>query len=189
LDEEHDNFYADGRQFDMLLHDNQELQLGEMTIQVLSTPGHTPACISLQIGDAVFTGDTLFLPDMGTARCDFPGGSVDQLYNSITSRLYTLPDTTRVFVGHDYAPNGRAVAFESTIGESKRTNIQLKADTTLDEFGQFRRARDASLPAPRLILPSLQVNLRNGELPPVESNGVAYLKLPINVIGANKLQK
>lgn len=184
LNAENDNFFPDGRQFDMLLKDNEEFLLGETIIKVMSTPGHTPACISLLIGDAVFTGDTLFMPDMGTARCDFPGGSVDQLYHSIHSRLYELPDTTRVFVGHDYAPGGREIAFESTIGQSKTSNIQMKADTSLEDFGQFRRARDASLKAPRLIIPSLQVNLRNGELPPAESNGVVYLKMPMNVIGS-----
>lgn len=182
LDPVKDKFVPDGSQFDMLLKDNQELVLGSLTIRVLHTPGHTPACISLVIGDAVFTGDTLFMPDMGTARCDFPGGSVDQLYQSI-QRLYgELPDEMRVFVGHDYAPGGREIAWETTIGESKAHNKQLQTNTTLEQFGGFRRARDAELKAPKLIMPSLQVNLRNGALPPADDNGTVYLKLPLNVI-------
>ena len=170
----------------MLLKDNQIFMLGKSQVKVLYTPGHTPACISLVVGNAVFTGDTLFMPDMGTARCDFPGGSVDQLYKSI-QRLYNeLPDDTRVFVGHDYAPDGREVAWETTIGTSKSTNKQIKADTTLEDFGVFRRARDAQLMAPKLIIPALQVNLRNGSMPPPEDNGTVYLKVPMNVIGGDK---
>ena len=183
LDAQKDNFKPDGSQFDMLLQDNQEFVLGNETpVNVLHTPGHTPACVSLVVGDAVYTGDTLFMPDFGTARCDFPGGSVDQLYHSI-QRLYELPDSTRVFVGHDYAPGGRDYAWETTIGESKQKNRQLKAETSLDEFGKFRRERDAKLNAPKLIIPSLQVNLRNGAMPPAEDNGTVYLKIPMNVIG------
>jgi glyoxylase-like metal-dependent hydrolase (beta-lactamase superfamily II) len=183
LDAEKDQFVPDGSQFHMLLNDGQILMLGNMEVKIMHTPGHTPACISLVVGDAVFTGDTLFMPDMGTARCDFPGGSVDQLYASI-QRLYNeLPDSTRVFVGHDYAPNGREFAWETTIGESKATNKQLQAQTTLEEFGVFRRNRDAELKAPKLIIPSLQVNLRNGAMPPAEDNGTVYLKVPVNVIG------
>uniref|UniRef100_A0A7S3L973 Metallo-beta-lactamase domain-containing protein n=1 Tax=Amphora coffeiformis TaxID=265554 RepID=A0A7S3L973_9STRA len=185
LDGEKDNFMPDGSQFDLLLKDNSEFMLGETSVKVLHTPGHTPACISLVVGDCVFTGDTLFMPDMGTARCDFPGGSVDQLFNSI-QRLYELPDETRVFVGHDYAPGGRPIAWESTIGESKANNKQIKAETTLEEFSVFRKARDAQLAAPKLIIPSLQVNLRNGVMPAAESNGTVYLKVPINVVGGNK---
>lgn len=186
LDPIKDEFVPDGSQFDMLLKDNQELTLGSLTIRAMHTPGHTPACISLVIGDAVFTGDTLFMPDMGTARCDFPGGSVDELYHSI-QRLYgELPDETRVFVGHDYAPGGRELAWETTIGESKVHNKQLKAKTTLEEFGGFRRTRDAHLKAPKLIVPSLQVNLRNGAFPPAEENGTVYLKVPLNVIGGSQ---
>lgn len=186
LDAKKDNFEPDGSQFDVLLKDNAEFLLGGTPVKVLHTPGHTPACISLVIGDAVFTGDTLFMPDMGTARCDFPGGSVDQMYNSIQRLYESLPDSTRVFVGHDYSPGGREIAWESTIGKSKTSNKQLKIETTLDEFGKFRRARDAQLNAPRLIIPSLQVNLRNGTFPPPEENGTVYLKMPLNVIGGNK---
>jgi glyoxylase-like metal-dependent hydrolase (beta-lactamase superfamily II) len=177
-----DNFEPDGTQFELLLQDGQELDLGSLKIKILYTPGHTPACVSLVIGDAVFTGDTLFMPDMGTARCDFPAGSVENLYNSI-QRLYELPDETRVFVGHDYAPGGREIAWETTIGQSKESNKQIKANTPLEEFSEFRKARDAKLNPPRLILPSLQINLRNGALPPEESNGISYLKLPLNVLG------
>lgn len=184
LDGERDNFKADGSQFDLLLEDEEEILLGSTPVKAYHTPGHTPACICLVIGDAVFTGDTLFMPDFGTARCDFPGGSVEDLYNSIQRLYRTLPDSTRVFVGHDYAPNGRPIAFETTIGESKKNNKQLKAETTLEEFASFRRARDAQLKAPKLIVPSLQVNLRNGAMPPAEENGTVYLKMPLNVIGA-----
>ena len=176
LNTKEDNFEADGHQFEMLLKDEQELELGNLKIKVLYTPGHTPACVSLVIGDAVFTGDTLFMPDMGTARCDFPAGSVEGLYRSI-QRLYKLPDDTRVFVGHDYAPGGREYTWETTIGESKAFNKQIKANTPLEEFSEFRKARDASLNPPKLILPSLQINLRNGAMPPEEDNGVSYLKL------------
>mmetsp|Transcript_22185 Transcript_22185/g.62452 ORF Transcript_22185/g.62452 Transcript_22185/m.62452 type:complete len:299 (-) Transcript_22185:117-1013(-) len=183
LDAEKDNFLPDGSQFDMLLKDEQVLMLGKSQVKILYTPGHTPACISLVVGDAVFTGDTLFMPDMGTARCDFPGGSVDQLYGSIQRLYKELSDNTRVFVGHDYAPGGRELAWETTIGESKSTNKQIKADTSLEEFGDFRRARDAQLKPPRLIIPALQVNLRNGSMPPAEDNGTVYLKVPMNVLG------
>jgi glyoxylase-like metal-dependent hydrolase (beta-lactamase superfamily II) len=186
LDPKRDNFVPDGSQFDVLLKDEQVIMLGKSQVKILYTPGHTPACISLVVGDAVFTGDTLFMPDFGTARCDFPGGSVDQLYQSI-QRLYgELSDETRVFVGHDYAPGGREIKWETTIGASKATNKQLKAGTTLEEFGTFRRARDAQLKAPKLIIPSLQVNLRNGAMPPAEDNGIVYLKVPMNVLGASK---
>ena len=184
LNTDKDKFVPDGSQFDVLLKDGQEFKLGNMTGRILNTPGHTPACVCLVIGDAVFTGDTLFMPDMGTARCDFPGGSVEQLYQSIQRLYKELPDETRVFVGHDYGPGGRDIAWETTIGESKNSNKSLKANTTLEEFGEFRRNRDAQLSAPKLIIPSLQVNLRNGAMPPAEENGTVYLKVPMNVIGA-----
>lgn len=181
-----DQFEPDGSQFCLLLKDNQEFVLGNNTpVKILHTPGHTPACVSLVVGDAVFTGDTLFMPDMGTARCDFPGGSVETLYNSI-KRIYELPDSTRVFVGHDYGPGGREIKWETTIGESKANNKQIKAETPLEEFGTFRRNRDAQLNPPKLIIPALQVNLRNGALPPPEDNGTSYLKVPLNVIGVKK---
>mmetsp|Transcript_49738 Transcript_49738/g.92042 ORF Transcript_49738/g.92042 Transcript_49738/m.92042 type:complete len:296 (-) Transcript_49738:377-1264(-) len=180
-----DEFHTDGRQFDLLFADGQTFNLGSLSGRIISTPGHTPACICFHIGDALFTGDTLFMPDMGTARCDFPGGSSDELYKSI-SKLYELPDNTRVFVGHDYAPGGRDYAWETTIGEEKAKNKQLTADTSREQFIKWRSERDATLNVPRLIVPSLQVNLRNGALPPPESNGTSYLKLPINLLGAKK---
>eukprot|EP00339_Tiarina_fusa_P001787 CAMPEP_0117009584 /NCGR_PEP_ID=MMETSP0472-20121206/8661_1 /TAXON_ID=693140 ORGANISM="Tiarina fusus, Strain LIS" /NCGR_SAMPLE_ID=MMETSP0472 /ASSEMBLY_ACC=CAM_ASM_000603 /LENGTH=308 /DNA_ID=CAMNT_0004711893 /DNA_START=44 /DNA_END=970 /DNA_ORIENTATION=- len=190
LDATKDNFHADGSQFDILLRDGQTFQLGEATpVRVLHTPGHTPACISLLVGGndyAVFTGDTLFMPDMGTARCDFPGGSVKALYQSI-QRLYAeCADHTLVFVGHDYGPGGRDIAWETTIGTEKQSNKQLTAETSLETFSEFRTRRDAQLGAPKLLLPSLQVNLRNGAMPPAEENGTVYLKIPINVIGKTK---
>ena len=187
LDPEKDNFLPDGSQFDMLLKDGQEFELGTLMVKVMHTPGHTPACINLIVGDAVFTGDTLFMPDSGTARCDFPGGSVTDMYTSIQKLYNALPDETRVFVGHDYGAGGsRDIKYETTIGEQKNLNKQLNSKTTLEEFEAFRSARDSPLKPPRLILPSLQVNLRNGALPPPEENGTSYLKLPINVLGAKK---
>lgn len=178
-----DEFHTDGSQFDMLFADRQTFGLGSLSGRVLYTPGHTPACVCFHIGNVLFTGDSLFMPDFGTARCDFPGGSSDALYESIC-KLYQLPDNTRVFVGHDYAPGGREFAWESTIGEEKTKNKQLSADTSREQFVKWRSERDAQLGVPRLIVPSLQVNLRNGVLPSPESNGTVYLKLPINVLGA-----
>lgn len=177
-----DEFTTDGSQFDHLFKDGETFKLGNIDGRILHTPGHTPACISYVIGDAVFTGDSVFMPDMGTARCDFPGGSSEQLYNSI-KKLYELPDETRVFVGHDYQPGGRELKYETTIGEEKAKNKQLTADTPKEQFVTWRSERDASLGMPKLIIPSLQVNLRNGDMPPPEDNGTVYLKLPINVLG------
>ncbi|MBI4694971.1 MAG: MBL fold metallo-hydrolase [Gammaproteobacteria bacterium] len=174
-----DEFAADGSQFDLLLADGSVTRAGKLDVKTLFTPGHTPACASYLIGDAVFTGDALFMPDYGTGRCDFPSGSAADLYKSIQSRLYTLPDETRVFVGHDYQPNGRSLLFESSIGEEKRSNHQLKAETTEEQYVAFRTARDQQLTAPRLLLPSVQVNMRAGRLPSAEANGVSYLKIPI----------
>jgi glyoxylase-like metal-dependent hydrolase (beta-lactamase superfamily II) len=172
-------FATTGEQFDVLLEDDSVTRAGTLEVRTLFTPGHTPACASYLIGDAVFTGDALFMPDYGTGRCDFPAGSAATLYDSVTKRLYTLPDTTRVFVGHDYQPNGRAVAWESTIGEEKRANIHLNAATSKDAFVAFRTSRDRTLAAPRLLLPSVQFNIGAGRMPPPESNGVSYLKIPL----------
>lgn len=172
-------FPTDGRQFDRLLAENETFSAGSLEIKTLYTPGHTPACASYVIGDAVFTGDALFMPDYGTGRCDFPAGSADDLYSSVHDKLYKLPDETRVFVGHDYQPGGRALAFESTIGDEKRTNIHLNEKTTRQEFVAFRTKRDKSLAAPRLLLPSVQVNIDAGHLPKAEDNGVSYLKIPV----------
>ncbi len=175
------DFPVDGRQFDVLLAEGDELHIGALRVKAIHTPGHTPACLTYQIGDALFVGDTLFMPDYGTARCDFPGGSAAVLYESI-QRLYTLPDATRVFTCHDYQPGGRPLRYASTVGEERMTNIQLTARTTKEEFLAFRNARDAMLEMPVLILPSLQVNIRAGRLPEPESNGVSYLKLPVNAL-------
>jgi glyoxylase-like metal-dependent hydrolase (beta-lactamase superfamily II) len=177
------DFPTDGSQFDHLLDDGEHLRAGSLTIEAIHTPGHTPACVSYRVRDAVFTGDTLFMPDYGTGRCDFPAGSARELYQSITKKLYALPDATRVFVGHDYLPNGRQPAWETTIGASKETNLQLRANTAERDFVAFREARDRTLPPPRLILPSLQVNIRAGELPPEESNGRRYFRIPIDLLG------
>ncbi len=175
------DFKTDGSQFDRLLDDGEEFAAGSLQIQVIHTPGHTPACVSYLIGDAVFTGDALFMPDYGTGRCDFPGGDSHQLYDSVHRRLYALPDTTRVFVGHDYQPGGRALAYETTIGASKAGNLQLKAITTEAEFVAFRTKRDATLAAPKLLFPSIQVNIAAGRLPEPEDNGTVYLKLPLTI--------
>lgn len=176
------DFPVDGSQFDLLLDEGDELAAGTLRIRALHTPGHTPAHMSWMVGDAVFAGDTLFMPDYGTARCDFPGGSAPQLYASI-QRLYTLPDATRLFMCHDYRPGDRAMRFETTVGEQKASNVQLNARTSEAEYVAFRTARDRALEAPALILPSLQVNIRAGELPEPEADGVAYLKIPLDRLG------
>jgi glyoxylase-like metal-dependent hydrolase (beta-lactamase superfamily II) len=179
-----EDFATDGRQFDRLLSEGEGVELGGLSIGVLHTPGHTPACISYTAGDAVFTGDALFMPDFGTGRCDFPAGSAADLYDSITKKLYTLPDSTRVLVGHDYQPGGRALAWETTIGASKRDNIQLKAETSREDFVRFRTDRDKTLRPPKLIFPSVQVNVDAGRLPAPAANGRRYLKLPLGLFGA-----
>lgn len=173
------SFKTDGSQFDFLLEEGKDESIGVYTIKTLSTPGHTPACSSYVIGDAVFSGDVIFMPDYGTGRCDFPAGSAEELYHSVSQKLYKLPDETRVFVGHDYQPDGRELRFESTIGEQKKNNIHLKDSTSKEEFIEFRQARDKTLSAPRLLLPSIQVNIDGGHLPPAESNKKHYLKIPI----------
>ncbi len=173
------SFKTDGSQFDILLEEGKPVQAGSLKIETIYTPGHTPACASYVIGDAVFTGDALFMPDYGTGRCDFPAGSADDLYTSVHEKLYKLPDHYRVFVGHDYMPGGRPVAFESTIGEEKAKNVQLKVETTRDQFVEFRNKRDKSLAAPRLLLPSVQLNIDAGKLPAEDTNGTRYLKIPV----------
>lgn len=176
-------FAVDGSQFDFLLDENQKVRAGSLEIKTFFTPGHTPACASYLIGDSLFTGDAIFMPDYGTGRCDFPEGSADALFDSI-QKIYQLPDDTRIFVGHDYQPHGRNLAFQTTIGEEKKKNIHLNAQTTREEFIAFRKKRDASLSAPRLLLPSIQVNIDGGRLPPTESNGVRYLKMPLRTPGS-----
>lgn len=178
------SFRDDGTQFDVLVADGETLRAGSLEIRAIHTPGHTPACLSYLIGDAVFTGDALFMPDYGTGRCDFPSGSADQLYTSVHDRLYALPDATRVFVGHDYQPNGRPLRYETTIGASKRENIQLTSSTQRESFIQFRNARDATLAAPRLLFPSVQVNIQAGCLPAADGNGIRHLQLPLNLFHA-----
>lgn len=177
------NVPIDGSQFDKLLVDGEVLQAGALAITVIATPGHTPACVTLQIEDTIFTGDALFIEDYGTGRCDFPKGSADALYDSV-QKLYALPDETRVFVGHDYKPNGRDVRWQTTIGMSKAKNIQLTAKTGRAEFVKMRTARDATLAAPQLLLPSVQVNVDAGRLPAPRENGKRYLVTPLNVLRA-----
>ena len=169
------DFATDGSQFDRLLVDGETVRAGALAIEVIATPGHTPACVSFKIGDALFT------EDYGTGRCDFPRGSAAELYDSI-QRLYQLPDATRVFVGHDYQPGGRAVRWQTTIGASKAENPQLNARTSRDEFVRMRQARDATLAAPRLLFPSVQVNVDAGRLPAPHANGHRYLVIPLNVL-------
>lgn len=177
-----DGFKTDGSQWDVLLDDGATLDAGSLTVEAIHTPGHTPACATYKIGDAIFTGDTMFMPDFGTGRCDFPGGSAEDLYDSIL-KLYALPDDTRVFVGHDYQPGGRELAYETTIGKAKEENIQLKGHTTKEEFVKFRTERDATLRPPKLIFQSLQVNANAGTLPEPDDNGMRYLRMPMNVFG------
>lgn len=174
-------FAVDGSQFDRLLDDGEIVHAGSLRVEVIATPGHTPACVSYHIGDAVFTGDALFLEDYGTGRCDFPRGDAEALYHSVHDKLYALPDETRVFIGHDYQPGGRPVRWETTIGRQKAENVQLRAETTKDAFVQFRRERDATLAAPRLLYPSVQVNIDGGKLPPAHANGIRYLRIPLDL--------
>lgn len=173
------DFPVDGRQFDRLLEDGETVEAGTLRVQVIGTPGHTPACTSFLIEDALFTGDVIFMPDQGTGRCDFPAGCVEDMYRSVQERIYTLPDATRIFVGHDYQPGGRAVAWETTVGAQKAENIQLKADTTQAQFTQFRSARDKGLAAPTLLYQSVQANIAGGRLP-VRSGERRFLKIPVN---------
>ncbi|MBL9004451.1 MAG: MBL fold metallo-hydrolase [Myxococcales bacterium] len=175
------SFRTDGSQFDRLLTDGHELQAGTLRLAAIHTPGHTPACLSYKIQDAVFTGDALFIEDYGTGRCDFPAGSAETLYESIHGKLYALPDATRVFVGHDYMPGGRPVRYETTIAASKRENIHLRQDTTKEQFVAFRQSRDKTLSAPRLLFQSVQVNIAAGHLPPPAENGIRYLQMPLNL--------
>ena len=173
-------FQRDGSQFDQLFRDGDSVHVGQMRVDVLHTPGHTPACLTYVIGDAAFVGDTLFQPDFGTARCDFPGGSARDLYRSI-QRILALPDDTRIFTCHDYKAEGREVyAWESTVGEQRARNVHVGDGATEDEFVAMREASDAGLGMPRLILPSLQVNMRGGRFPAPEDNGTSYLKVPLN---------
>jgi glyoxylase-like metal-dependent hydrolase (beta-lactamase superfamily II) len=174
---------ADGSQWDRLLADGEELALGESTIKAMLSPGHTPASLTYIVGDAVFVHDTLFAPDYGTARADFPGGDAAILWRSIQAIL-ALPDDFRVFTGHDYLPGGRKLWFESTIGEHKRANLHVAPVNSEADFVRLRQGRDKTLAMPKLILPALQVNMRGGRLPEPEANGRAYLKIPLNAFPA-----
>jgi len=175
-------FATDGSQFDVLPSDGDTFFLGELAVTAIHTPGHTPACMSYHIGDAVFVGDTLFMPDFGTARCDFPGGSAETLYKSI-QKLFALPDETRVFLCHDYKAPGRdEYVWETTIGEEKRNNKHVGGNIDMESFVEMRTKRDAELAMPKLILPSVQVNMRAGEFPPADDNGTVYLKIPLNAL-------
>ncbi|MCY4396653.1 MAG: MBL fold metallo-hydrolase [Rhodospirillaceae bacterium] len=170
----------DGAQFDDLFGDGARFGLGNLAVEVLHTPGHTPACVSYSIGDAVFVGDTIFMPDYGSARCDFPGGDARTLYRSV-HRLFGLPDETRVFLCHDYKAPGRdAFVWQTTIGEERQRNIHIREGVDEDSFVEMRMNRDRTLDMPLLIIPSIQVNMRAGHMPPAESNGTIYLKVPLN---------
>lgn len=176
------SFKSDGSQFDRLFKDGEIFHIGAMPVHIIFTPGHTPACVSYHIGDAIFVGDTLFMPDYGTARCDFPGGDAAKLYQSI-QKLFELPDDTRAFLCHDYKAVGRdTFQWETTIGIQKRSNVHVHEGISESEFVKMRNARDKTLGLPKLILPSIQVNMRAGELPPQEDDGHHYLKIPINKV-------
>ncbi len=175
-------FQRDGSQFDALFKDGDSFHIGQMRADVLHTPGHTPACLTYVVEDAAFVGDTLFMPDFGTARCDFPGGSAEDLYNSI-QKILALPEDTRIFVGHDYkAPGREDFAWETTVGEQKALNVHIGEGRPMEDFVSMREERDAKLGMPRLILPSLQTNMRAGNLPEPEDNGARYFKVPINTL-------
>jgi len=172
-------FKRDGSQFGHLFSEGEEYKIGNMQCRAMHTPGHTPACMTHVIGDAVFVGDTLFMPDGGTARADFPGGDAGQLYDSI-QRILALPEHYRVFVCHDYQPNGRELAYLTTVNQEKQSNIHVKTGISKDDFIKMREKRDGTLSMPRLILPSLQINMRAGLFPPAEDDGEVYLKIPVN---------
>ncbi len=173
-------FQRDGSQFDALFKEGDSVHIGQLRVDVLHTPGHTPACLTYVIGDAAFVGDTLFMPDFGTARCDFPGGSAEDLFQSI-QKILSLPDETRIFVGHDYKAPGRdEFAWETSVGEQKALNIHIGEGRPMEDFVSMRMERDAKLGMPRLILPSLQTNMRAGHMPEPDESGKRYFKVPIN---------
>ncbi len=174
-------FNVDGSQFDKLFVDEETFSFGKLTGKALYVPGHTPACVAYQFGEAVFLGDTLFMPDVGSARCDFPGGDARQLYKSVR-KLLSLPPQTRLFMCHDYPPVGRAPQWETTVAEQRKSNIHLHDDISEDDFVAMRIRRDAGLDMPVLILPSVQINIRAGIMPPAEGNGISYLKIPLDAL-------
>ena len=175
------SFATNGSQFDQLVKDGESLAFGDLSLKALFVPGHTPACMAYQVGDAIFVGDTMFMPDVGTARCDFPGGDAHTLYQSM-KRILSFPPNTRLFMCHDYPPNGRPVAFETTVAEQRKKNIHVHDGISEAEFIKMRTERDATLEMPVLILPSVQVNIRAGQMPPKDDNGIAYLKIPVNAL-------
>lgn len=176
---EDDGFRRDGSQFDHLFGPDEAFSVGRISARAIPTPGHTPACMSYLIGDAVFVGDSIFMPDFGSARCDFPGGGAEELYSS-ARRILSLPDETRMFVGHDYGPGGRQIAWESTVGEQKRDNKHVADGISREEFVEMRTTRDARLGLPGMIIPSIQINMRAGKLPEPGSNGISHIKVPVN---------
>lgn len=176
-----DDVAVDGSQFDVLIKEGESIPFGNLSFKALYVPGHTPACMAYEIGDSIFVGDTLFMPDVGTARCDFPGGSASNLYRSIQS-LLQYPPTTKLYMCHDYPPNGRAPEYQCTVADQKKSNIHVHDGITEEQFVAMRNKRDAGLEMPVLILPSIQVNIRAGHLPPAENNGTAYLKIPLNAL-------
>jgi len=175
------DFKADGSQFDHLFKDGENIPLGGLMGHTMYVPGHTPACVAYQFGDALFVGDTMFMPDVGTARCDFPGGDAKTLFAS-TRKILSLPPKTRLFMCHDYPPNGRAVNFETSVAEQRAKNIHVNDGISEAQFVEMRTKRDATLDMPVLILPAVQINIRAGELPPKEDNGIAYVKIPLNAL-------
>ena len=175
-------FQRDGSQFDQLFKEGDSFKIGDLEVNVMHTPGHTPACLTYVVEDSAFVGDTMFMPDFGTARCDFPGGSAETLYNSI-QKILSLPDETKIFVGHDYKAPGRdEFAWETTVGEQKAKNVHVAADKDKDTFINMRTKRDSELSLPKLIVPSIQVNMRAGQMPEPEENGQVYLKVPVNAL-------
>jgi glyoxylase-like metal-dependent hydrolase (beta-lactamase superfamily II) len=174
-------FKVDGSQFDYLIEEGKNLEFGNLSIHPIFVPGHTPACMAYEIGDAIFVGDTLFMPDVGTARCDFPGGSANNLYKSI-QKILSYPDNTRLFMCHDYPPSNRPVAYETTVAKQKKDNIHIHDGISEEQFVEMRTKRDKTLQMPVLILPSIQVNVRAGHPPPPENNGKRYLKIPLDVL-------
>jgi glyoxylase-like metal-dependent hydrolase (beta-lactamase superfamily II) len=177
-----DEFATDGRQFDHLFEDNEAFSIGSLTAKAWHTPGHTPACATYIVEeDTAFVGDTIFMPDMGTARCDFPGGSAEQLFESI-NKILSLPDTTKLYMCHDYAPGGREHEYVTTVADEKSRNIHVAQGTAVSDFVAMRSERDATLAMPVLLLPSVQINMRAGQTPPAEDNGVSYIKIPLNAL-------
>jgi len=174
-------FLSNGSQFDVLLKEGDSLSIGNLTLKPLFVPGHTPACMAYQVGDAIFVGDTMFMPDVGTARCDFPGGNPRTLYQSM-KKILSYPPETRLFMCHDYPPSNREVQYETTVAEQIKSNIHMHEGVSEEAFIEMRTKRDATLEMPVLILPAIQINIRAGEFPPAEGNGIAYLKIPLNAL-------